>query len=1382
MTTPNPITWLTPAGSLGWIPDSIFYQTTLFASTPQLGEVIITATQSVTDIITCDSTEGLEPKQNIQFYGTSIGGIEPGRHYFVDQIVSSTQFTISDSPFASRQRITLTTDTGTMLGKFFQAVYYEIIAGELPAGIQCALNGVVSGIPSALASVQGVPLPVGANKTYKWTVQAYTEKEVNGIEVKDRINDRTFELTVVVSPGPNFVTPAGQIGIYYDSDEVDFQFSYTDPYEPDNTYVELVNGQLPGGLVLTPTGRLHGYIQPTPDILALAGYDQPTTPYDDDPYDFVAQFLSKDFQFTLRVTNGKKSELRTFSIYVYSRDQMGADDSVLVDNNTFLTSDETRERAPFIVNSEPSNLGIYRSENYFAYQFVAEDYDSNDITYAISVNEGFGLPPGLSLDPISGWYYGYIPDQGTTETTYSFNIAVYQTDPVTPSVVVTSTSGNVMTVQGTGQLTSSQPLVFGANFAGLTQGTIYYVDTVISESAETNTTEINIQGQTLSNATGLVTTTLAIECTASSSTTNCLTCFSTGLFEVGQPIVFTGTSFGGVSVSAQTIYYVHSIPSTTEFSIATTPTAASPVQLTTGSGSMLANMIVTSRLYPFTMTITGAIDAEVTWITPNDSTAYYKTINGVSTLVHDLGTIDNGDTSRFYVEAVNRGGRTLEYRLKSGAFNELPQGLKLLPTGEIAGRVSFDTFSLDLGATTFDESLYLNRNTGSLGTTFDSTFVFTVNAYAPENTQIIYKVAGVDVVDGGSGYSSINLPVIEFSTPIGASAVQAQAGNVVVTSGAITSVEVAVSGDGYTSPATITIPQGFGGSGANLVAVMQASGSKDVVSVFRTCSIKVVRRYNKPYQNLYIRAMPPEADRALIRELLDDDQILVPDYIYRPDDPNFGKSTQVTYYHAFGLAPDTLERYVASLYENHYYKNLTLGEILTAQAVDPVTNQIVYEVVYSKIVDNLVNDAGESVSKIVNLPYTIIDPRDGSTVISQVYPNSLVDMRNQVIDVVGQVSTKLPLWMTSKQPNGRILGFTPAWVIAYTKPGRSNQISYYINRYYGQQLNLVDFGVERYILDRILSKNWDTETQHWTPEASITTFDRYNVGGLTFDGVVSIATNLAYADVNNRTLEYVNNLGGFDGIVLNIENNTIIFAKQESYDGPPGSSYATTQDAWFDYFVPFDSGETEGSEGSFDAAGFDEAVIVPNGDAFVCTQTIAATDTIVCPSTTELRIGQPIEFTADVIGGIVEDQRYYIYSIESLTGFKITETQGGASPVSLSDDVGSMTAKPANERMAIYRMNIDTDGLIKLTLVQQTYEDEYVQIQRGNFYRSANLYYPGAPAPGLTRISWQFLQTVTTVETIFDQGSLAFIEPVDMYDPTDTIDKYLVFPKQNILV
>jgi hypothetical protein len=158
--------------------------------------------------------------------------------------------------------------------------------------------------------------------------------------------------------------------------------------------------------------------------------------------------------------------------------------------------------------------------------------------------------------------------------------------------------------------------------------------------------------------------------------------------------------------------------------------------------------------------------------------------------------------------------------------------------------------------------------------------------------------------------------------------------------------------------------------------------------------------------------------------------------------------------------------------------------------------------VYSKIIDNLVNNSGASVSKIVNLPYDIVDPADGSTVISSAYPNSLVNMRDQVIDVVGQVSTKLPLWMTSAQSNGQVLGFTPAWVICYTKPNRSGQIAYYLQTQFGQQLNRVDFKVDRYVLDRTLSRNWDTVTQDWTPTPSLTTFDfvpHYEVLGLVVD-------------------------------------------------------------------------------------------------------------------------------------------------------------------------------------------------------------------------------------------------------------------------------------------
>jgi len=1182
-------------------------------------------------------------------------------------------------------------------------IYYSIIAGRLPDGIQCSANGVISGTPDAVASLQGVPLEVGRDTTSKFTVRIYPEEDPTNIR------DRTFTITIAVIPEPVWVTPAGQVGQYYDSDPVDYQFLFTEVYTPDTTVITLVAGALPGGLHLSLDGLLTGYIQPSQNLDAVAGYD--ISSQDSDPYDFLSQSISKNYQFTLQVSNGHASSLRQFEIFVYSRSQMQASDAVLIDNTTFVTADETPYQAPFLTNAIPSNLGTFRSSNYFAYQFVGEDYINQPITYAISVNQGAGFAPGLTLDPTSGWYYGYIPDQGTTETEYSFNVVVYQNEYITPTVSITrtQTSGNVTANYITNQLQQGQPIRLVSDFGGLTAGTLYYIDSIVSETADWNNTLDQIISYntvftviradssvpTLTNATGLVEATRVIECTTTTSGTNRISCSSTATLGVGQPLIFTGTAFGGITAAAQTIYYVIEIVSPNEFKVSDHPYSTSSVNtsvtLTTAAGSMIANMILASEAYPFSMTITGAVDAEVTWDSPDD-----------------LGNIINGSISMLKVQATNRGGRTMKYRLKSGAYNALPQGLQLLPSGDIVGRVSFDTFALDLGATTFDQSFAINRNLASLGTTFDQTYVFTVNAYAEDTNQTIYEVASIQVTNGGSGYSSINKPTIAIGAPVGASAVPAVAGLVTVSGGTgpITEVLLSENGNGYTSAPTVTITQGFGGSGANLTAVMAATGSQDVISVFKTFNIKVIREYNRPYQNLYVRAMPPPNDRALIRNLLDNEEIFPPEYLYRSDDVNFGKSNQVTYAHAFGLAPDTLERYVASLYENHYWKNLILGEIATAQAIDPVTGDVVYEVVYSKIIDNLVNAAGESVNKIVTLPYAIVDPADGSTIITSVYPNSLVNMRNQVIDVVGQISTKLPLWMTSKQTNGRVLGFTPAWVIAYVNPGRAKEVAYFIQTYFAQQLNSVDFKVDRYILDRMLSKNWDTDGQHWAPRPpTLTTFDRFGTGDKLFIGTVNICTSLAWSDVNNRTLDYINDLGGLDGVIDNVEGKTIIFAKQESYDGPPGSNYPTTNAAWQTWEAPF-GGVSGIPDTYFDTLGLDYSTTVPGSDF-----------------------------------------------------------------------------STLDERMAIYTININTlSGCLNLTLTTQTQIDDYVQVLQGNFYRSAFLYYPTTPGEGLSVISWLFLLTVVTAETVFDYNSLKFIAPVDMYNPTDTYDKYLVFPKSNILV
>jgi hypothetical protein len=193
---------------------------------------------------------------------------------------------------------------------------------------------------------------------------------------------------------------------------------------------------------------------------------------------------------------------------------------------------------------------------------------------------------------------------------------------------------------------------------------------------------------------------------------------------------------------------------------------------------------------------------------------------------------------------------------------------------------------------------------------------------------------------------------------------------------------------------------------------------------------------------------------------------------------------------------------------------------------------VIYEVVYSAIQDNLVNNSGISVSKQVTLPYPI--NAEDSTEITTVYPNSLDNMRNQVIDVIGQISNLLPLWMLSKQADGKVLGFTPAWVIAYCNPGSSGQVAYNVRTQFGQQLNLVDFEVDRYQLDRLLSIHWDpiADSSHgaWTPPGAATTFDL-----LLHYVITSIAASGTGYKIGDKILVLGSDVDGTDAL-----NDTII--------------------------------------------------------------------------------------------------------------------------------------------------------------------------------------------------------------------------------------------------
>ena len=605
--------------------------------------------------------------------------------------------------------------------------------------------------------------------------------------------------------------------------------------------------------------------------------------------------------------------------------------------------------------------------------------------------------------------------------------------------------------------------------------------------------------------------------------------------------------------------------------------------------------VIRSKDYFFSVTLIGQLETEIIWISEPD-----------------LGTINNGDISTLAISATSITGRALQYQLKPGLqFNQLPQGLELFPDGEIVGRVSFNTFALDGGTTTFDKNirtrLVLNE------TTFDLSYTFTVNAFT---------------TDG-------------------------------------------------------------------------------IFDADRTFTITVNREYNQPYENLYIKAMPPFADRDFINQIVQNQDIIPNNLLYRASDPYFGVAKSVIYEHAFGLTSATYSQYVESLIENHYWKDLILGEIKTAQALDQ-NNNVIYEVVYSEIQDNLVNNQGQSVDKTVTLPYVTVV---GTETISEVYPNSLINMRNQVIDTVGKISNVLPRWMTSKQLNGKVLGFVPAWVICYCKPGTSGRIAYNIQQnQFDVQLNLIDFEVDRYELNHQLSKNWDPEANDgqgaWVPTPAATTFDlelHYAVSQMPTSGVnynigdqISIAGSaLGGIDELNNVLITVQDVNSVGAITrLNLTGIAPLLSLGDVYNNISGSNVLT------------------GVGAKFDVRRVNLQYVVTVSD-----------------SGNGYKNGDQIVISGSILGG----------------------------------------ASPANNCTVTVTKTI-VDGSISEITVTGTAApgvENYLSVSGTNINGS------GA--------TFNFV-VVSGDATIFDENSLRFIAPVDNFTTTDQFDKYLVFPRRNILV
>lgn len=162
-----------------------------------------------------------------------------------------------------------------------------------------------------------------------------------------------------------------------------------------------------------------------------------------------------------------------------------------------------------------------------------------------------------------------------TATTYYVNNIVnsntfsISSNLATVAITNTTVTTNVLTTSdNTSSLTTFNPIIFtGSTFGNIANSTTYYVSRIVNSS-------------TFTVASSLITRTA----TAVTGTSDLITVSSTTGFVANQPVVFSGTSFGGI-VPEQT-YYILAINDSVSFTISSSP-GGSSVNLSDGVGNLI---------------------------------------------------------------------------------------------------------------------------------------------------------------------------------------------------------------------------------------------------------------------------------------------------------------------------------------------------------------------------------------------------------------------------------------------------------------------------------------------------------------------------------------------------------------------------------------------------------------------------------------------------------------------------------------------------------------------------------------------------------------------------------------------------------------------------
>ena len=1181
------------------------------------------------------------------------------------------------------------------------AVIYSVISGTLPQGITLSSSGVISGTVSTAVASTSYTVVIRANS-------------LNGYVVDGAF---TIIVTNTITNGINWVTPSGTLGTVPSNEYYQIPIQAQTNIAGNITY-SFISGTLPPGMQISTAG----YLQGVPTFTTSAKVDQ-----------------SYDYSFTVRAKVGNKVNDRSFNITV------------------------TDVNGPVI---KPSSAGVDDLGTYFDGTLFTQQLTVSELNPAVvvtwSISSG-ALPTGVTLSN-NGLLSGYIQPIGLTG---AFGPGGYDGDSVTDGVVVQQ------------QEFDSSPYDFNQLNQSLSY--TFTVQAYDGANRESQTYRINVVGRSAYSADFAGNASVNDTYLTVDANTTYIPVLITpaGDLPMARQDSYYAFKFDGVDFSGDSVTYslandvgtfdayvsgsdlgfdniaFDSFNPSNQSGLTTLP----GVVLDSQNGWLYGKVSpqsTASQLYTFGIVVSKVVDGVTYSSAPKIfSLTVLGDVNNIINWITpaDLGSIDNGSVSELTIVAQSVAGKTLTYSLYDVPTYpaRLPQGLTLLPSGDLSGRVSFEVFAIDDFDTTFDSDRL----------TFDRTCKFTVEVAATDGT---------------------------------------------------------------------------------------ISSTKEF-----TVAINVVDQ--RPYENLYLTAMPVSSQRDILHSIVNNTEIFNPNYIYRATDPWFGVQNSIRMLFLPGLNSVEYNTYVEAIVKNHWTKRYNFGSIGTAVVFDEKYN-IKYEVVYVNIIDPEENNQGNGAPLEINLTNTIANAYidQSGEEFKIIYPNNSANMITRLLNGVGYYDqSSLSNWMTSDQLSTTAattfnppLGYIKAAVLAYTLPGESKKIAYRLNQA-GINFDNIDFSVDRYNLDNVYSQNFNTTANVFVsgPE---TTFDYLPVTQIgQIVGTVNYAiSGTPFDQINGRPVDYINAQGGIDGVVNYVDGQTLIFAQQENF------SNSGTNDGWVDYFDSYigDNILTSTVEG-YDSEGYDQYTVIPgylentqstdiiNGNNTISTYNISqyATDSsqlqvyvnnILQPTTNYIVYGSTLQFNtppANVVvpAGNAQISVYsgpavqtftangsqYTFTLANIVSTPTTVVVNGITQLSANYTLANVsgitsitftTAPPLiqypqlppvikvtstnatkNQRGGIWRINIVND-IVNLEFVKEVVVGSRIQVVGGKTYAGSILTYTasltlGHTVPYYVAFKIDPKQISSRVQTTFNAGTTRFFSNRDQYYAPGAQDQYLKFPQ-----